>query len=115
MSGCSGPALLVNEHDQEADGQQGAGHPDSPDGGCAGQQGSQTGTQGEQADDAEICQGIAQGLRLMGVEIGTQGLCAAAHVADAHGAGVGVATDLAEGLQLHGAGEGHQGVGHSVQ
>ena len=50
----------------------------------------------------------------MGVEIDAQGLRAAAHIADAHGTGVGVAPDLAEGLHLHGADKGHHGVGEGV-
>ena len=33
--------------------------------------------------------------------------CSAPQIADAHGAGIGVAIHLPEGLYLHGAGEGY--------
>ena len=69
---------------------------------------------GKQADDAEVGQGFVQHLPVMCVKINAQGLGAAAHVADAHGAGIGVAPDLAEGLHLHGAYKGNQGVGQGV-
>ena len=49
------------------------------------------------------------------MEVGAQRLRSAAHIANAHGAGVGVAPHLAEGLHLHGAHEGHHGVGGGVQ
>ena len=46
--------------------------------------------------------------------VGAQRLRSAAHIANAHGAGVGVAPHLAEGLHLHGADKGHHGVGEGV-
>ena len=55
-----------------------------------------------------------QHLPVTGVEIDAQGLRSAAHVADAHGAGVGVAPDFMEGLDLHGADKGDQGVGQGL-
>ena len=48
------------------------------------------------------------------VEICAKRLGAAAHVADAHGACVGVAAHLSEGLHLHGAHKGNDGVGESI-
>ena len=106
---------LFNKHHKKAYCQQSAGKPDRADGKNVCQQRAKPGAEREQADHAEIRQRLVQDRDIARVEICAKRLGAAAHVADAHGAGVGVATDLAEGLQLHGAGEGHQGVGHSVQ
>ena len=55
-----------------------------------------------------------QHLPVTGVEIDAQGLRSAAHVADAHGAGVSMAAHLAEGLHLHGADKGHQHIGQRI-
>ena len=74
-----------------------------------------TRAQREQQHYAEIRQRLAEDLLIPRMEVGAQRLRAAAHIADAHGAGVGVAPHLAEGLHLHGAHEGHHGVGGGVQ
>ena len=58
---------------------------------------------------------LAQGLAVAGAEKGAQGVHTAAQVADAHGAGKGIAVDLSKGLHLHGAGEGDDGVGQHIQ
>ena len=50
----------------------------------------------------------------MGLAPDAESLHAAAQVADAHGTGKGVAVHLAEGLHLHGAGEGNNGVGQQI-
>ena len=78
------------------------------------QQRPQSRAYGKQADDAEIGQRLTEHLPVMGVKIDAQGFRAAAHIADAHGTGVSVAPDLAEGLHLHGTDKGHNGVGEGV-
>ena len=54
-------------------------------------------------------------LALAVVEVGDERLGAAAEVADAHRRGEGAAVQLAEGLDLHAAGERGQAVGHKVE
>ena len=53
-------------------------------------------------------QRLAQRLRPFVAQVNGQALGSAAQIADAHGAGISVAVYLAEGLHLHGAGEGYQ-------
>ena len=48
------------------------------------------------------------------MKIDAQRLSAAPHIANAHGTGVSVAPNLAEGLHLHGAHKGHNGIGEGV-
>ena len=59
--------------------------------------------------------GLAQGFPVVEPQPRHQGIHAAAQVADAHGAGKGIAVHLAESLYLHGAGKGDQGVGGQVE
>ena len=77
--------------------------------------GTYTGTNGEQQNHAKVVQRLVQHLFVVQVEVDHQRFHAAAQVANAHGAGERVAVYLAEGLHLHGAGEGHQCVGGQVQ
>ena len=106
--------ILTNEHQRKTDQQQPAGDPDGsaaePDAALA----ANAGAQSKQQNDAKIAQHPVFGLGVAGAAPDTQGLHAAAQVADAHGAGKGVAVHLAERLHLHGAGKGDDGVGQQV-
>ena len=64
---------------------------------------SQTGACPEEQDDAEVVKGLEEDLMVFRVEEGAEGIDAASHIADAYGGGIGVAGNLAEGLDLHGA------------
>lgn len=55
--------LFVDKHHRKADSQQHTGGPDGPGGQPTGQQRTQPRAHGEQPDDAELGQGIAQSLR----------------------------------------------------
>lgn len=105
---------LFNKHHEKAYCQQSAGKPDRADGKNVCQQRAKPGAEREQADHAEIRQRLVQDRDIARVEIRAQRLGAAAHVADAHGACVGVAAHLSEGLHLHGAHKGNDGVGESI-
>ena len=59
-------------------------------------------------------EGFAPGGAVARHEPAAQRIHAAAQVADAHGAGKGVAVHLAEGLHLHRAGKRDQRVGHQI-
>ena len=59
--------------------------------------------------------GFSQELSILGSAARHEGFHAAAEVADAHGAGKGIAVHLTECLNLHGAGKGNQGVCQHVQ
>ena len=100
----------MDEHDKKAHRQQRAGEPDPADAEARREQCAEPRAGGEHADHAEVRQRLVQHLAVMRVEVDAQRLRAAAHVADAHGAGIGMAAHLAEGLYLHGADEGHNGV-----
>ena len=69
---------------------------------------------GEDEDDAEIRPRGFERSAVMRMEVFAQRLGRAAEIADAHGAGVGVAPHLAEGLHLHGADERNERVGSRV-
>ena len=58
---------------------------------------------------------LAEGFGVAAHQPCAEGIHAAAQIADAHGAGEGIAVHLAEGLYLHGAGEGNEGVGQQIQ
>ena len=58
---------------------------------------------------------LAEGFGAAAHQPCAEGVHAAAQIADAHGAGEGIAVHLAEGLYLHGAGEGNEGVGQQIQ
>ena len=63
---------------------------------------------------AKVMQGLPQQLFIAGMPERDQRVHAAAQIADAHGAGKGVAVHLAERLHLHGAGEGYQRIGGHI-
>ena len=96
---------LFYKHHEKAYCQQSAGKPDRADGKNVCQQRAKPGAEREQADHAEIRQRLVEYFLIPRMEVGAQRLRSAAHIADAHGAGVGVAPHLAEGLHLHGAHE----------
>ena len=75
---------------------------------------SQTGTQTKQKDDTEVVHCFIDGLRVVSQAIGAKRLHTASQVSDAHGAGKSVAVDFAEGLYLHGAGEGNHGIRQKI-
>ena len=106
--------VFLEEHQAEAHGQQQAGEPDRL---CAAEpqrHAAQACAQREQEDDGEIVEGFAPGGAVARHEPAAQRIHAAAQVADAHGAGKGVAVHLAEGLHLHRAGKRDQRVGHQI-
>ena len=107
--------VLLEEHEAEAHAQQQAGQPDGP--ACHGEQGhaADACAQREQEDDGKVVHRLAEGLGVAAHQPRTERVHAAAQVADAHGAGEGVAVHLAEGLHLHRAGEGDDGIGQQVQ
>ena len=105
----------MDEHNEKTDGQQAAGQPDRPRAPMEGGYAADTRAQREQQHHAEIRQRLVEYFLIPRMEVGAQRLRTAAHIADAHGAGVGVAPHLAEGLHLHGAHEGHHGIGGGVQ
>jgi len=107
--------VLADEHDKKADRQQRAGHPDPALGEILRQQRATARAQSKEADHAEIRQRLVQHLAVVRVKIGAQRVRAAAHIADAHGAGIRVSAHLAEGLHLHGADEGNERVGRCVE
>ncbi len=106
--------ILADEHKAEADHQQRTGKPDGfcPEQGDALR--ADACTQGKNEDDGKVMQGLPQQLFIAGMPERDQRVHAAAQIADAHGAGKGVAVHLAERLHLHGAGEGYQRIGGHI-
>ena len=107
--------LFLDKHKKEAYKEQCARDPDGVKGKRADEAASQSGAYGEEEDYAEIVEGFVKKLFIPGQMVSTQGFHAASDIADTHGAGEGVAVDLAEGLDLHGAGKGYHGVGTKIK
>ena len=107
--------VLFQEHQAEADEEQQAGKPDGPAAHGGQCKAAKAGTQREQEDDGEVVKRLAEGFGAAAHQPCAEGIHAAAQIADAHGAGEGIAVHLAEGLYLHGAGEGDEGVGQQIQ
>ena len=107
--------LLLNEHQQEAYKQQQAGDPYGTKSKECDEAAAKPGTECEQEDDTEVMGSLIQGFFVMGPAICTQGFHAATDVTDTHGTGKGKAVDLAECLNLHGAGKGNHGIGNQIK
>ena len=106
--------VFLDEHQDEADDQQQAGTPDGVPAKPLDADASQTGTQTKQEDDAEIVESFVLRLGVAGAHPSAEGFHAAPQVADAHGAGETIAVYLPEGLYLHGAGKGDDGIRQQV-
>ena len=106
--------VFFEEHQPEADGQQQAGEPDGLGPAEVQRHAAEGRTQREQEDDGKVVERFVLGGAVARHEPAAQGVHAAAQIADAHGAGKGVAVHLAEGLYLHCTGEGDEGVGHQI-
>ena len=106
--------VLFQEHQAEADEEQQAGKPDGPAAHGGQCKAAEAGTQREQEDDGEVVKRLAEGFGAAAHQPCAEGIHAAAQIADAHGAGIGMAAHLVEGLHLHGADKGNQSVGQGL-
>ena len=106
--------LLFDKHEQKADEQECAGSPDRAHAKAWNQPPADACANGKEEDYPEIMHGLHQNLFTAGPEIGAQRFHAASEISDAHGAGKRIAVHFTECLDLHGAGEGHYGVGNQI-
>ena len=106
--------FLFNKHQQKTDEKQPAGKPDGVHAHHGDKTASQTGAQSKKEDDAEVVHGFINGLWIVGQPVGTQRFHAASQIANAHGAGKGIAVDFTKCLYLHGAGEGNHGIRQEI-
>ena len=106
--------VLLREHEQEADRKQKAGDPDCPRPKRGDAEDAERGADSKHQDDAPVTKGFLKICSILCFPVGTQGFHSAAQIADTHGAGKGIAFDLAEGLYLHRTGKGNDAVGDQV-
>lgn len=106
--------LLLYEHKQEAYKQQSAGQPYGMNPEHGDEAASDTCANRKQEDYAEVVGCFIKYLPVVCSAVCAEGIHAASEISDTHGARIGVAVHLAEGLNLHCAGEGDYRIGYEV-
>lgn len=106
--------FFLDKHKQEADEQKDTGNPDSFCAVYGNQKTAYSRTNGEHQNNSQITDRFVKDLSVMGLTVGTKGFHAAADISNTHGTCKGVSIYLTEGLNLHGAGEGYDGVRENI-
>lgn len=102
--------FFLDKHKQEADEKQDTGNPDSTCTVHRNQMTANSSANGKHDDNSQVTYGFVKGLSIMSLAVGAEGFHAAADISNTHGTCKGVSIYLAEGLNLHGTGEGYDGV-----
>ncbi len=104
-----------NKHEQKDDEKKDAGNPQSLHSPERDKNASRACSHSKSKDDSKIMEGTMKESLFAGVFVMDKSLDTAPQISNAHGAGILVGVDLAESLNLHGAGKRNQSVSQKIQ